>query len=415
MSMMAQVQRGRTSKPPRVLVYGTEGIGKSTFASESPKPVFIQTEDGLDEISCDKFPLATTYDDVLAALAELRSEQHDYETAVIDSLDWLERLVWDKLCTQYGVNSIEKVDGGYARGYTHALTFWREIIDHLNALRNTRGMVVLMIAHSKVERFENPETSPTTAFRRVCTTRRGAAQPMVRRRAVRDAEDSHPDRRRRLRPANANDCARDRQGRRRPRPALHRRTKLRRQEPLRNHRGTAALLGGVHERTIYPPNPRSMNNMADLRGFDANSVEPTSDFEPIPAGKYPAVIAESEMKPNKAGTGHFLQLTFQVIDGPYKNRFLWWGRVPGQPECDCRADRSRGALRNLSGRRRAGPERFGGPAQPAACDPCEVRQRADTGELTNEIKGYGKKDSSPPPAAAAPRPAARRPGDAANA
>jgi hypothetical protein len=164
MSMISSVQRGRTPKPPRVLVYGTEGIGKSTFASDAPKPIFIQTEDGLDEIACDKFPLAATYDDVLAALSALRSEQHDYETVVIDSLDWLERLVWDKLCQQYGVNSIEKVDGGYARGYTHALTLWREVIDHLNGLRNLRGMVVLMIAHTKVERFENPETSPYDRF-----------------------------------------------------------------------------------------------------------------------------------------------------------------------------------------------------------------------------------------------------------
>ena len=63
--------------------------------------------------------------------------------------------------------------------------------------------------------------------------------------------------------------------------------------------------------------------MADLRGFDANQVEPTGDFEPIPAGKYLAVITESEMKPNKAGTGSFLQLTFQIIEGAYQNRLLW--------------------------------------------------------------------------------------------
>jgi len=160
MSLLTRVQRGRTPKPPRLLVYGTEGIGKSSYASQAPKPIFIQTEDGLDEIHCDKFPLAATYDDVTAALLELRTQAHDYETVVIDSLDWLERLVWDKLCVQYGVNSIEKVDGGYARGYTHALTLWREIIDHLNVLRSARGMVVLLIAHSKVERFEDPESSP---------------------------------------------------------------------------------------------------------------------------------------------------------------------------------------------------------------------------------------------------------------
>jgi hypothetical protein len=160
MSLLARVERGRAAKPPRILVYGTEGVGKSTFASQAPRPIFVQTEDGLDEIPCDKFPLAATFDDVVAALTELHTQQHDYETVVIDSLDWLERLVWDKLCGQYGVNSIEKVDGGYAWGYTHALSYWREIIDHLNVLRVSRGMVVLLIAHSKVEKFEDPEWSP---------------------------------------------------------------------------------------------------------------------------------------------------------------------------------------------------------------------------------------------------------------
>jgi hypothetical protein len=157
---MDRVQRGRTPKPPRLFLYGTEGIGKSTFASQAPKPIFIQCEDGLDEIDCWKVPMATSFDDVTKALTELRTEQHDFETVVIDSLDWLERLAWDKLCQQFGVNSIEKVDGGYARGYTHALTFWRELIDSLNQLRHQRNMVVLLIAHSKVERFEDPESSP---------------------------------------------------------------------------------------------------------------------------------------------------------------------------------------------------------------------------------------------------------------
>ncbi|MBI1900549.1 MAG: ATP-binding protein [Planctomycetia bacterium] len=157
MSLMARVERGKTTKPPRILAYGVEGIGKSTFGSQAPKPVFIQTEDGLDEIDCVKFPLATSYEDVVSALSELRTEEHDYESVVIDSADWLERLIFDKLCAQHGVNSIEKVDGGYAKGYTHALTYWREIIGHLNALRTARGMVVLLIAHAKVDRFEDPE------------------------------------------------------------------------------------------------------------------------------------------------------------------------------------------------------------------------------------------------------------------
>ena len=160
MTLMSRVQRGRTPKPPRLLVYGTEGIGKSTFAAQAPHPIFIQTEDGLDEIACDKFPLATSYGEILSALTELHTEQYEYETVVIDSLDWLERLIWDQVCQETGAKSIEKADGGYARGYTRALTYWREVVEGLNTLRNDRSMAVVLIAHAKVEKFEDPESSP---------------------------------------------------------------------------------------------------------------------------------------------------------------------------------------------------------------------------------------------------------------
>ena len=63
--------------------------------------------------------------------------------------------------------------------------------------------------------------------------------------------------------------------------------------------------------------------MADLRGFDANKVEPATPFEAIPAGKYLAMITASEMKPNKAGTGRFLELCFTIIEGELKNRQVW--------------------------------------------------------------------------------------------
>lgn len=159
MSLLAQIQRGLTPAPPRIMLYGVEGIGKSTFASEAPKPIFVQTEDGLAQIACDKFPLAASYEEVTASLASLRDEQHDYETVVIDSLDWLERLIWDAVCKEYGVKSIEKADGGYAKGYTHALTYWRQVLDLLGELRAGKGMVVLLIAHTKVEKFEDPESS----------------------------------------------------------------------------------------------------------------------------------------------------------------------------------------------------------------------------------------------------------------
>jgi len=164
MSSLSRIVRGRTSKPPRILCYGVEGVGKSSFAAQAPKPIFIQCEDGLDELAVDRFPLASTYNDVTSALSELATQPHDYETIVVDSVDWLERLVWDKLCVQHGVQSIERVDGGYGRGYTHAVSLWRELLEQLNVLRNTRGMVVLLIAHSKIERIEDPELPPFDRF-----------------------------------------------------------------------------------------------------------------------------------------------------------------------------------------------------------------------------------------------------------
>lgn len=158
--LLGTIQSGRATSPPRLMVYGTEGIGKSTLAARAPRPVFIQTEDGLGEIDCLRFPLAGTLDEVAAALAALRTESHDFQSVVIDSLDWLERLVWDAVCQEYGAKSIEKVDGGYGKGYIHALSHWRTLLGQLSRLHRERQLAVILIAHAKVEKFEDPEASP---------------------------------------------------------------------------------------------------------------------------------------------------------------------------------------------------------------------------------------------------------------
>lgn len=142
--------------------------------------------------------------------------------------------------------------------------------------------------------------------------------------------------------------------------------------------------------------------MADLRGFDANTVEPNGDFEPIPAGKYLAVITESELKPTKAGTGHYLQLTFQVIEGPYQNRLLW---------ARLNIDNANAQARKIAQGELSAICRAVGVLAPN--DSVELhnlplvihvrcKKRTDTGEIVNEVKGYSKKDSPPPPAAATP-------------
>lgn len=156
-SLLSQVTTGREAQPPRIMVYGSEGVGKSTFAANAPKTIFLQTEDGLSEIDCAKLPLATSFDEVLRQLAAIRDDEHDFATLAIDSLDWLERLIWDRVCQDYGVKCIEKADGGYGKGYVHALTYWRQFMTLLGEIRKVRKMAIILLAHAKVERFEDPE------------------------------------------------------------------------------------------------------------------------------------------------------------------------------------------------------------------------------------------------------------------
>ena len=156
MKLLGQVQRGKALAPRRTLLYGVHGVGKSTFGSMAEQPIFLQTEDGLGNIECERFPVASQYADVIAALSELYTEGHEYRTVVIDSADWLERLIFADVCQKRGVESIEDI--GYGKGYVFALTNWREVLQGLDALRSERGMAVILIAHAQIERFANPET-----------------------------------------------------------------------------------------------------------------------------------------------------------------------------------------------------------------------------------------------------------------
>jgi hypothetical protein len=78
MSLLSKISTGKQGLPPRLTVYGPEGIGKSTFGNGAPAPIFLDVEGGLGEIDCARFPQAKTGDDIFAALAELRAADHPY-------------------------------------------------------------------------------------------------------------------------------------------------------------------------------------------------------------------------------------------------------------------------------------------------------------------------------------------------
>lgn len=152
--------------------------------------------------------------------------------------------------------------------------------------------------------------------------------------------------------------------------------------------------------------------MVHLGNFDASQVEPTHSFDPIPAGKYPAMITASEMKANKAGTGSYLELVFTILEGEYKGRQLWARLNLDNPNetavkiaraelsAICRAvgvltPRDSAELHNLPLIVKVG-----------------CRHRKDTGEIVNVLKGYEKRDAAvgrPQPALSSTPPWRRQP------
>jgi len=152
---LSSIRRNTALAAPRVLVYGVEGIGKSTFAAGAPSPVFIQTEDGLGSLAVDHFPIATKAGDVLDAIGSLFEQDHEFKTVVIDSLDWLDTFIWRDIESKYDAKDL-----AYGKGAMIAAERWREILDGLNALRNSKGMSVVLIAHTEIKRFDSPEVEP---------------------------------------------------------------------------------------------------------------------------------------------------------------------------------------------------------------------------------------------------------------
>lgn len=145
---------GRSSLPPRIVLHGPQGIGKTTFCASMDAPVFIPTEDGLAGVDVQAFPLATDLSQVKEALASLADS--DFKTIVIDSADWLEALIHKQVCKEHSKENIETF--GYGKGYTLALQHWRELLRILDWYRAERGMAVVLIAHSEIRRFDSPDT-----------------------------------------------------------------------------------------------------------------------------------------------------------------------------------------------------------------------------------------------------------------
>jgi hypothetical protein len=140
--------------------------------------------------------------------------------------------------------------------------------------------------------------------------------------------------------------------------------------------------------------------MANLNGFDATTVEPVNDFDPIPAGKYLAVITASQFKENKNKTGQYLELTFQILEGDYKNRLLWARLCLSHPN-QTTAKFARGYLAAIC--QAVGvltPQDSAELHNLPLVINVAVKKRNDNGQLCNEIRGFSKREPTGAAAAA---------------
>lgn len=149
---LTKVRRGVHLTPPRMTVYGTHGVGKTSFAAGAPNPLLLQFEDGEGLIDIAREPVKD-YGKLMEVIGALVSEQHQFETVVGDTIDWLEPMVWEEACRRNGWHDIETP--GFGKGYLAADDVWREVLSGFDALRD-RGMQVILLAHSEVKNFADP-------------------------------------------------------------------------------------------------------------------------------------------------------------------------------------------------------------------------------------------------------------------
>lgn len=158
--MKFNITKGKIPSAVRLCAYGSEGIGKSTFASKFPEPLFIDTEGGTKQLDVSRFPTPETWQELLDEIDAVIEEPEICRTLVIDTIDRAEVLLVNTLLKEGSCDSIEKYGGGYGKGYTALQE--RFLKDFLNRLDRViaKGVNVTLVAHAQMRKFESPDDQP---------------------------------------------------------------------------------------------------------------------------------------------------------------------------------------------------------------------------------------------------------------
>ena len=148
-----RITAGKINRPQKGVIYGCEGVGKSTFASKFPKPIFADLEGGTAHLDVQRADISS-WEELLSTIDELSKGGHAFKTFIMDTADWAERMCSAFLCKKYKKTGIE--DFGYGKGYQYLGEEFAGMLAKLSALQNS-GMHVVLLAHSTIRKLELPE------------------------------------------------------------------------------------------------------------------------------------------------------------------------------------------------------------------------------------------------------------------
>lgn len=150
---MVKITEGKINMPIKCVVYGAEGIGKSTLASKMPGAVFFDLEGGTNRLDVKRVSTRfTSVDEIITAMAEVVGM--GVKTIVIDTLDALDLIIIKAVCKKYGKDGIESF--GYGKGYTYVAEEMKRFLDACDGVIS-RGVNVTLLAHAKITKFEQPD------------------------------------------------------------------------------------------------------------------------------------------------------------------------------------------------------------------------------------------------------------------